>query len=77
MISLPLNVGFSALAAGRPDSVSGISSVRTGMRLRWAFASVAAASAASSIRPYSARFTGLCDAIWEATIPPLCGPHIG
>jgi hypothetical protein len=70
MIILPLNVGFSALAAGRPDSVSGTSSVRTGRRLFWASASVAMASAASSIRPENARFIVLCDAISAPTIPP-------
>jgi len=63
MINLPLNVGFSALAAGRPDSVSGISSVRTGSRLFWASASVAAPSAANSNRQGNARFIVSCNAI--------------
>jgi hypothetical protein len=63
MIIRPLNVGLSALAAGRPDSVSGIGSVRTGMRRLCASAQDMAASAASKARQETARFTMSCDAI--------------
>jgi hypothetical protein len=76
MIILPLNVGFSALAAGRPDSVSGTSSVRTGSRLFCASASATTASAAISNRPENARFIVSCDAIGALTIPPVSAPHL-
>jgi len=62
MTMRPLNAGFSALAAGRPDSVSGTSSVRTGMRLRCASASVAMARAASNTKPGMARCSRLFNA---------------
>jgi hypothetical protein len=64
-----------ALPAFAPVSVSGIGSVRTGIRLRCASASVTAASAASSNKPDSARFIVLCDAISAPTIPPVSGPY--
>jgi hypothetical protein len=69
-------LGGSALPAGLPLSVSGIGSVRTGIRLRcWASASVMTASAASNARPETARFIMLCDAMRESTIPPVSGPY--
>jgi hypothetical protein len=65
-----------ALPAFAPVSVSGIGSVRTGIRLRWASASVTAANTASNARPDITRFMMLCDAIGESTIPLEGVPYL-
>jgi hypothetical protein len=73
-------LGFagSAEPAGRPDSVSGIGWVRTGMRLRCASAAVMASIRTSTAMPAAKRFTKSGLAIEESTIPPeqpLQRPH--
>src|SRR6185295_20310365 len=72
----PLNAGFSALAAGRPVSVSGISSVRTGMRLRCASAEFITASRTNTASPAATCLKNRNLSIRESTIPPLSRGHI-
>ncbi|OFZ88714.1 MAG: hypothetical protein A2W21_07340 [Betaproteobacteria bacterium RBG_16_66_20] len=65
-----LGLAGSAEPAGRPDSVSGIGSVRIGIRLRCASAALMASIRASIATQAAERFTRTCLAIGESTIPP-------
>jgi hypothetical protein len=58
------------VAAGLPVSVSGIGSVRTGIRLRCASALPAASARTSSAMPAAEYFMKVGLAIEESTIPP-------